>query len=83
MLKFAYAYWDAINQMMDHQALNLRHCVLIEVEWELVKQLWDMLKVYNTRTDKTCLLTNSLRSLRQLLCNSQVIPHALHLLSQP
>jgi hypothetical protein len=83
MLKFAYAYRDAINQMTDQRALNLRHCVLPEVEWELVKQLWDVLKVCHTRTDKTCLLTNSLRSSRQLLCNSQVIPHALHLLFWP
>lgn len=83
MLKFAYAYWDAINQMTDQRALNLRHCVLTEVEWELVKQLQDVLKVRHTRTDKMCLLTNSLRSSRRLLCNSQVIPHALHLLSRP
>ena len=49
MLKFAYIYWDAINQMTDNRGLNLRHCMVTEVEWELVKQLWDVLKVRDTR----------------------------------
>jgi len=37
MLKFAYTYRDAINQITDNQGLNLRHCIVTEVEWELVK----------------------------------------------
>jgi len=49
MLKFAYAYRDAINQMTDNWGLNLKHCMVTEVEWELVKQLWDVLKVCGTR----------------------------------
>ena len=49
MLKFAYAYRDAINQITDNQGLNLKHCMVTEVEWELIKQLWDVLKVHDTR----------------------------------
>ncbi len=49
MLKFTYIYQDAINQMTDNRGLNLRHCVVTEVEWELIKQLQDVLKVHDTR----------------------------------
>ena len=49
MLKFAYAYRDAIDQMTDNRGLNLKHCMVTEVEWELVKQLRDVLKVRGTR----------------------------------
>ena len=49
MLKFAYAYRDAINQMTDNRGLNLKHCMVTEVEWELIKQLQDVLKVHGTR----------------------------------
>ena len=83
MLKFAYAYRDAINQMTDNRGLNLKHCMVTEVKWELVKQLQDVLKVRHTRTDKMCLLTNRLRFSIQLLCNSHLIHCALRLLSQP
>ncbi len=49
MLKFAYTYRDAINQITDNRGLNLKHCMVTEVEWELIKQLWDVLKVHDTR----------------------------------
>jgi hypothetical protein len=49
MLKFAYAYRDAINQMTDNRGLNLKHCMVTEVKWELIKQLQNVLKVHGTR----------------------------------
>lgn len=45
MLKFAYAYREAINQLTDNRSLNLGWCRIKDEEWELVKQLWDALKV--------------------------------------
>jgi hypothetical protein len=45
MLKFAKSYQDPINQMTDSCSLKLRYCMITESEWELVKQLRDVLKV--------------------------------------
>jgi hypothetical protein len=45
MLKFAKSYQDPINQMTDSRSLKLRYCMITELEWELIKQLQDVLKV--------------------------------------
>jgi hypothetical protein len=45
MLKFAHSHQDPINQMTDCRSLKLGHCSITESEWELVKQLRDVLKV--------------------------------------
>jgi hypothetical protein len=45
MLKFAYTYREAINQLTDNRSLNLGKCRITNVEWNLVQQLWDTLKV--------------------------------------
>jgi hypothetical protein len=45
MLKFAYTYQDAINQLTDNQSMKLGHCVITQSEWDLIKQLRDALKV--------------------------------------
>jgi hypothetical protein len=45
MLKFTYSYRVAINRLTDNRSLNLGHCVISELEWGLVRQLRDVLKV--------------------------------------
>lgn len=45
MLKFAYTYQDAINQLTDNRSMKLGHCVITQSEWVLIKQLRDALKV--------------------------------------
>jgi len=52
MLKFAYTYQEAINKLTDNRSLNLGWCRIMDEEWELVKQLWDVLKVSRTRCDR-------------------------------
>lgn len=46
MLKFAYTYCDAIDKLTGKQILKLRDYELMESEWDIVKQLWDSLKVF-------------------------------------
>ena len=48
MLKFAYTYQEAINKLTDNRSLNLGWCRIMDEEWELVKQLQDVLKVSQT-----------------------------------
>ncbi|KAH9971608.1 hypothetical protein BGW80DRAFT_1174487 [Lactifluus volemus] len=57
MLKFAKSYQDPINQMTDSRSLKLRYCMITESEWELVKQLRDILKTVTLQfsTDTPCL----------------------------
>ena len=43
MLKFAYAYREAIDRITGDRAMNLRDCELSDNEWETVKQLCDSL----------------------------------------
>jgi hypothetical protein len=46
MLKFAYAYREAIDKITGERAMKLREYELLESEWETVKQLRDSLKVW-------------------------------------
>ncbi|KAH9971763.1 hypothetical protein BGW80DRAFT_1174312, partial [Lactifluus volemus] len=60
-LKFVHSYQDLINQMTDCHSLKLEHCSITELEWELVKQLWNALKgIRKTHlflTDTPCLVS--------------------------
>ncbi|KAH9952522.1 hypothetical protein BGW80DRAFT_1194779, partial [Lactifluus volemus] len=57
MLKFASSYQDPINQMTDSRSLKLSYCMVTESEWELVKELRDILKTVTLKfsTDTPCL----------------------------
>jgi hypothetical protein len=48
MLDFAYQYKKAINKITDIQDMKLRLYEIDVHEWELVRQLHDLLKVSNT-----------------------------------
>jgi hypothetical protein len=52
MLKFAYTYREAINKLTDNRSLNLGWCRIMDEEWELVKQLRDVLKVSGPRCNR-------------------------------
>ena len=45
MLEFAYKYKDAINKLTDTRETKLRGYEIDLHEWEIVRQLWDLLKV--------------------------------------
>lgn len=45
MLSFAYEYKDAINDLTDIREMKLRNYEIDEEEWEIVRQLRDVLKV--------------------------------------
>lgn len=45
MLAFAYEYKDAINDITAMRDMKLRNYEVEEAEWEIVKQLRDVLKV--------------------------------------
>jgi hypothetical protein len=48
MLTFAYDYRDAINKITANREMKLRDYEIDEDEWNIVKQLRDVLKVCNT-----------------------------------
>ena len=52
MLKFAYTYREAINMLTDNCSLNLGWCRIMDEEWDLVKQLQDVLKVSQMWCDR-------------------------------
>ncbi|KAH9960261.1 ribonuclease H-like domain-containing protein [Russula dissimulans] len=59
-LKFTYTCWEAINKLTDNCSLPLGWCRIRDEEWELVKQLRDVLKTFKTvtlqfSTDTPCL----------------------------
>ena len=45
MLKFAYKYQKVVNKITSKWSLKLRKYELSEGKWDLVKELWDCLKV--------------------------------------
>jgi hypothetical protein len=45
MLSFAYKYKNAINDLTDIREMKLRNYEIGEAEWEIVRQLCDVLKV--------------------------------------
>ena len=45
MLQFAYEYKDAINKITDTREMKLRDYEIEPHEWDIVKQLWDILAV--------------------------------------
>jgi hypothetical protein len=45
MLDFAYKYKDAINQITDRCNMKLRDYEIEPHEWDIIKQLWDVLGV--------------------------------------
>jgi hypothetical protein len=47
MLRFAYTYRDAIDKLTGERALKLRDYEVGEGEWEIVRQLRNILKVSN------------------------------------
>jgi hypothetical protein len=47
MLSFAYTYRDAYNELTSNQDMKMRKYEIEDLEWEIVKQLADVLKVYS------------------------------------
>jgi len=45
MLNFAYEYKDTINQITDRRDMKLRDYEIEPQEWDIIKQLWDVLGV--------------------------------------
>jgi len=45
MLDFAYRYKDAINQITDRHDIKPRDYEIELQEWNIIKQLWDVLGV--------------------------------------
>jgi hypothetical protein len=45
MLSFAYTYRDAYNELTGNRDMKMRKYEIEDVEWEIVKQLADVLKV--------------------------------------
>ena len=45
MLTFAYTYRQAYNELTDNQGMKMRKYEVLDSEWEIVKQLANVLKV--------------------------------------
>lgn len=45
MLNFAYIYCDAYNELTSNQEMKMRKYEIEDSEWEIVKQLAEVLKV--------------------------------------
>jgi hypothetical protein len=45
MLNFAYTYRDAFNELTSNRDIKMRKYEIEDSEWEIVKQLADVLKV--------------------------------------
>jgi hypothetical protein len=45
MLSFAYTYHDAYNELTSNREMKMRKYEIEDQEWEIVKQLADVLKV--------------------------------------
>jgi hypothetical protein len=45
MLEFTYEYKEAINQITDRREMKLQGYEIEPHEWDIIKQLWDILSV--------------------------------------
>jgi hypothetical protein len=59
MLEFAYEYKDGINQITSIRKMKLRQYEIEEDEWEIIKELRDLLKVSN-KCGSYCQVTESI-----------------------
>lgn len=56
MLSFAYTYRDAYNELTGNRDMKMRKYEIEDVEWEIVKQLADVLKVSRLISSRKALL---------------------------
>ena len=73
MLNFAYAYRDAYNELTGNRDMKMRKYEIEDHEWEIVKQLADVLKVSSLILSTGHYITN-LRSFLKTPCLSFLVP---------
>ena len=87
MLWFTYTYHDAINKLTDECALKLQDYEVGEGKWEIVRQLQNILKVYNYKSHACLCISQVIQSFKLVTlqlstdtsCPAAVIPAMDHM----